>query len=66
MDFYCHSEKLVLEIDGSIHNSQEAKIKDEVRQIDLENLGLKVARFTTTEIKHEIEIVFKTIDKISK
>ena len=27
-DFYCHKLKLVIEIDGSIHNSEEAKLND--------------------------------------
>jgi cyclase len=28
-DFYCHKLKLVIEIDGPIHNSNEAKLNDE-------------------------------------
>ncbi len=31
---YCHSKKLVIEIDGSIHDLEEIKVKDEVRQKD--------------------------------
>ena len=30
-DFYCHKLKLVIEIDGSIHDSEEAKMQDEKR-----------------------------------
>ena len=51
VDLYCHTEKLVIEIDGSIHDLEEVKISDEIRQKDLEYLGLKVIRFTTNEIK---------------
>src|SRR5688572_6957142 len=61
-DFYCHKLKLVIEIDGSIHDSEEAKLNDEKRQNDLENLNLTVIRFTNNQVKKEIELV---IEKIS-
>ncbi len=51
VDIYCHPKKLVIEIDRSIHDLEEVKITDEIRQKDLEYLGLKVIRFTTNEIK---------------
>jgi imidazole glycerol-phosphate synthase subunit HisF len=63
VDMYCHSKKLIIEIDGSIHDLEEIKIKDEVRQKDLEALGLKVIRFTTQEITNELESVLQTIEK---
>ena len=31
-DFYCHSLKLIIEIDGSIHNLEEVKKNDIKRQ----------------------------------
>ena len=60
-DFYCHKLKLVIEIDGPIHNSEEAKLNDEKRQKDLENLDLTVIRFTNDQIKNEIENVIEMI-----
>jgi len=66
VDLYCHSEKLVIEIDGSIHEEEEVKRKDKIRQKDLEDLGLKVLRFTTKEIMYELESVLNTIEKILK
>jgi cyclase len=68
VDFYCHKLKLVIEIDGSVHDSEEAKLDDEKRQNDLENLNLTVIRFTNNQVKNEIELViekiFSTIEKI--
>src|SRR6187401_232903 len=65
-DFYCHKLKLVIEIDGSIHNSNEAKLDDENRQKALENLNLTIIRFTNEQIKKEdksvIEIVSSAIE----
>ena len=63
VDIYCHAEKLVIEIDGSIHDLEEIKIKDEIRQKDLEALGLRVIRFTTNEILNNLESVLETIEK---
>ena len=31
-DFYSHKVKLVIEVDGNIHNSSEAKANDDIRQ----------------------------------
>jgi len=60
-DFYCHKLKLVIEIDGLIHNSEEAMLNDEKSQSDLENLSLTVIRFTNDQVKNEIEFVTEKI-----
>lgn len=62
-DIYCHAEKLVIEIDGSIHDLDEIKINDEIRQKALEALGLRVIRFTNNEILNNLESVLETIGK---
>src|SRR6185503_19475996 len=56
-DFYCHKLRLVIEIDGSIHDSSEAKVNDEKREKDLVHLGLTVIRFTNIQIKNGVEDV---------
>ena len=38
-DFYCHKVKLIIEVDGSIHNQPEVMESDEIRQRDLEDWG---------------------------
>jgi len=40
-DFYCHKIRLVIEVDGSIHEDAAIKKLDEVRQSDLEKMGLQ-------------------------
>ena len=60
-DFYCHKLKLVIEIDGSIHDSEKAKLNDRRRQQNLENLNLTVIRFTNDQVKNEIESIFEMI-----
>ena len=60
-DFYCHKLKLVIEIDGSVHDLEKVKLNDEKRQKDLENLKLTVIRFTNDQIKNDVESVIKSI-----
>ena len=62
VDFYCHEAKLVVEVDGKIHDNVENKEYDEGRTFELEKFGLKVLRFKNEEIKYHIRNVIKIID----
>ena len=65
VDFYCHEVKLIIEIDGSIHNEPSTKEIDESRQKDLESRGYTVIRFTNQQVMKNSEGVIKIItDKI--
>ena len=58
-DFYCHKHKLVVEVDGEIHESQREY--DENRTAELERFDLKVIRFTNEEVFRDIEKVIEQI-----
>jgi|SRR5690606_5325770 len=45
VDFYCPSEKLIIELDGQVHFNEAAQEYDQKRQKELEDLGFKVIRF---------------------
>ena len=60
-DFYCHKAKLIIEIDGSSHDSEEAKDYDSNRTYELEQLGLKIIRFSNKEVMTDIEGVLEKI-----
>jgi cyclase len=62
LDFYCHSRKLVIEVDGSIHNKGDVKNNDEQRQSHLESKGLLVLRFANENVEHKLENVINTIE----
>ena len=49
-DFYIASTKLIIEIDGDSHFSQEGKEYDQIRTEKLESLGIKVIRFSNLEV----------------
>jgi cyclase len=62
-DFYCHSLKLIIEIDGNIHDKHDVKINDIERQQNLEKIGLSVIRFTNNEIRFKSKKVLESIQK---
>ena len=49
-DFYCHSLRLVIELDGGIHGSLDQKEHDEGREFELRSLGIHVIRFRNEEV----------------
>lgn len=60
-DFYCHEKKLVIELDGSVHNDKEIIEYDEARTKDLKELGMNVIRFKNEDVMTNMETVLKTI-----
>jgi very-short-patch-repair endonuclease len=59
MDFYCSRLRLVIEIDGESHVSRSRE--DELRQHELESLGLSVLRFYDSDVKKNIDGVLRVI-----
>jgi len=60
-DFYCHEAKLVIEIDGEIHNQVEIQEYDKNRSYELEEFGITVVRFTNDEVNNNLEMVLNVI-----
>ncbi len=60
-DFYCHKAKLVIEIDGLQHYTEQEKQKDEYRTEILEGYDLKVIRFTNWQIDNDFKGVCQYI-----
>ena len=63
-DFYCSKAKLIIEIDGSQHYTQEGKEKDKFRTETLEGYDLKVIRFTNYQIHTNFHGVCEYIDMV--
>ena len=61
-DFYCAQAKLVIELDGSQHYTEESMIKDEDRTAFLEGYGLKVLRVLNRDVNTNFEGVCLYID----
>ena len=62
LDFYCHALKLAIEVDGSIHKIEEMKASDQIRQLQLEELGLTILRFTNDQLTTTPEEIIKQLE----
>jgi very-short-patch-repair endonuclease len=62
-DFYCHKAKLVIEVDGEIHEDEQAKEYDNARTGELERFGIKIIRFTNNEVINNQAFVINQIKK---
>jgi very-short-patch-repair endonuclease len=61
VDFYCPSAQVVIEIDGDSHYEIGVQKKDALRQSFIESLGIKVLRFTNTEVRENMEYLLEKI-----
>lgn len=59
VDFYCADARLVIEVDGAIHEQQQEY--DALRQAYIESLGLRMLRFTNGEVLQAIDGVVEAI-----
>ncbi|MCC6288598.1 MAG: DUF559 domain-containing protein [Chitinophagaceae bacterium] len=60
-DFVCLSKKLIIELDGGVHDLPESKINDQQRTEILESKGYKVLRFKNDEILQDSDNVLNKI-----
>jgi very-short-patch-repair endonuclease len=61
-DFYCHEARLIVEVDGDVHNNEDCRMHDEGRSDELKEYGVRVIRFTNHEILNSIEKVLQQIN----
>ena len=66
VDFYCASEKLVIELDGNPHGEYHKIEKDIKRDQYLEGLGFSILRFENRLVFQEPEFVKNEIIKTFK
>ena len=61
VDFICPKAKLVVELDGGQHYTEEGRQKDKVRDEYLAGLGLQVLRFSDRDILTQTDSVLEKI-----
>jgi very-short-patch-repair endonuclease len=61
VDFYCASEKLIIELDGEVHNNETAAEYDLKRTQYLNGLGYNVLRFENKMVFDFLPSVLKEI-----
>jgi very-short-patch-repair endonuclease len=62
-DFYCHDRRLVLELDGGIHEEPGQRSHDENRDANLAAQGFTILRFTNDEVLNDLPSVLEKIRK---
>ena len=66
VDFYCHSARLIIELDGSQHYEEKGLLKDKIRTEIIEQRNLRVIRIPNNEINRNFEGVCQYIDNAVK
>jgi very-short-patch-repair endonuclease len=61
VDFYCPAARLVIEIDGGQHYEEDGRIRDGLRDGYLENLGIRVLRFSNLDVLKNMEGVIAVL-----
>ena len=62
VDFYCHELLLVIEVDGSSHDSENVKARDIDRQSRIENLDISFLRFQDKDVLNNLDGVVGAIE----
>ena len=63
-DFYCHSARLVIVLDGSQHYTNRGKTHDLARTEILERYGICVLKFSNKDVDDNFEGVCRMIDRV--
>lgn len=62
-DFYCHALKLIIEVDGNIHEIKGVALHDDERQSLLEKEGFLFLRFCNADVQSNFEKVITEINQ---
>jgi very-short-patch-repair endonuclease len=63
VDFYCPEERLVVELEGSAHDSERTAARDDVRERFLSNTGLSVLRIENRNVLENPDDVLELISQ---
>jgi len=66
VDFYCHSARLIIELDGSQHYEEKGLLKDKIMTERIEKRNLTVIRIPNNEVNKNFEGVCMYIDNAVK
>jgi type I restriction enzyme, R subunit len=63
-DFYCDEKKLVVELDGGVHQIEEQKQRDQARDEYLTSQGFQVVRFSNEDIFEKLQSTLENLTSI--
>jgi very-short-patch-repair endonuclease len=65
-DFCCREVRLVVELDGGIHETEQQAAYDDERDACLRGLGYTILRFSNREVLEEPESVLRRIGEVAE
>ena len=66
VDFVCYEASLIIELDGEVHGSEEARAHDETRTNYLKKQGFRTVRFRSCDVFENFEGVCQGIEDALK
>ncbi len=66
VDFYCHEARLVVEVEGGIHETLAKREYDSTRFEEMRVSGVRVLRVPNEEVMRNIDTVLNTIVQAAK
>ena len=65
VDFYCDELKLIVEIDGDVHEKEVNARRDQTRDERLQNLGYKILRFRNSVVINDPDVLIEAIRNLA-
>ena len=65
-DFYCFEAKLIIELDGKHHFTEQGRLYDKERSELLSEYDLKVLRIPNRDVEYNFDAVCEMIDNVVK
>ena len=61
VDFFCKDLQLAIEVDGITHLDEKTMLKDEIRQKEIEEMGIHFLRFDALLVVNKVEAAVREI-----
>ena len=61
VDFFCKDLQLAIEVDGITHMDEKVMLKDEIRQEEIETMGVHFLRFDALLVVNKVEAAVRDI-----
>jgi len=65
-DFYCPEIKLVIEVDGNVHQNEDQRERDNLRTEIIKDHGIRIIRFRNSDVTGHLDETLQQIRLISE
>lgn len=62
VDFFCNDLMLAIELDGLTHDFPEVQVKDQDKEVSLNDLGVVLLRFNDSDVMNDFPNVIRAIE----